>query len=144
MDEAHEKAQEHLKTAQKRQKDHYDRFVAGEEIMVGDHMCLYVPVIKTGKKLHSPWQGQHVMVKTISDNLNAELFKADPELAAPIMTSLFTKIWEQEEIPIDWSRGLIVKISKKWSLSDCNNWQGITLLSVPSKIFCKIIIQCIT
>ena len=35
--------------------------------MVGDHMCLYVPVIKTGKKLHSPWQGQHVMVKTISD-----------------------------------------------------------------------------
>ena len=67
MDEAHEKAQEHLKTAQKRQKDHYDRFVAGEEIMVGDHMCLYVPVIKTGKKLHSPWQGQHVMVKTISD-----------------------------------------------------------------------------
>ena len=78
------------------------------------------------------------------DNLNAELFKADPELAAPIMTSLFTKIWEHEEIPIDWSRGLIVKISKKWSLSDCNNWQGITLLSVPSKIFCKIIIQCIT
>ena len=78
------------------------------------------------------------------DNLNAELFKADPELAAPIITSLFTKIWEQEEIPIDWSRGLIVKISKKWSLSDCNNWQGITLLSVPSKIFCKIIIQRIT
>lgn len=35
--------------------------------MVGDHMCLYVPVIKTGKKLHSPWQGQHVMVKTVSD-----------------------------------------------------------------------------
>ena len=25
LDEAHEKAQEHLKTAQKRQKDHYDR-----------------------------------------------------------------------------------------------------------------------
>ena len=78
------------------------------------------------------------------DNLNAELFKADPELAATILTPLFTKIWEQEEIPTDWSRGVIIKIPKKGSLSDCNNWRGITLLSVPSKIFCKVIIQRIT
>ena len=75
------------------------------------------------------------------DNLNAELFKADPELAATILTPLFTKIWEQEEILTDWSRGVIIKIPKKGSLSDCNNWRGITLLSVPSKIFCKVIIQ---
>ena len=72
------------------------------------------------------------------DNLNAELFKADPELAATILTPLFTKIWEREEIPTDWSRGVIIKIPKKGSLSDCNNWRGITLLSVPSKIFCKV------
>ena len=78
------------------------------------------------------------------DNLNAELFKADPELAATILTTLFTKIWELEEIPTDWSRGVIIKIPKKGSLSDCNYWRGITLLSVPSKIFCKVIIQCIT
>ena len=55
-------------------------------------------------------------------NLNAELFKADPELAATILTPLFTKIWEQEEILTDWSRGVIIKIPKKGSLSDCNNW----------------------
>ena len=30
---------------------------------------------------------------------------------------------------------------KKGSLSDCNNLRGITLLSVPSKISCKVIIQ---
>ena len=55
------------------------------------------------------------------DNLNAELFKADPELAATILTTLFTKIWEQEEIPTDRSGGVIIKIPKKGSLSDCNN-----------------------
>ena len=38
----------------------------------------------------------------------------------------------------------MIKIPKKGSLSDCNNWRGITLLSVPSRIFCKVIIQCIT
>ena len=52
------------------------------------------------------------------DNLNAELFKADPELAATILTPLFTKIWEQEEIPTDWSGGVIIKIPKKGYLSD--------------------------
>ena len=75
------------------------------------------------------------------DNLNAELFKADPELAATILTPLFIKIWEQEEIPSDWSRGVIIKIPKKGSLSDCDNRRGITLLSVPSKNFCKVIIH---
>ena len=79
-----------------------------------------------------------------NDNLNAELFKADPELAATILTPLFTKIWEQEETPSDWSTGVIIKIPKKGSLSDCNNWRRVTLLSVPSKIFCKVIIQRIT
>lgn len=79
-----------------------------------------------------------------NDNLNAELFKADPGLAATILTPLFTKIWEQEEIPSDWGTGVIIKIPKKGSLSDCNNWRGVTLLSVPSKIFCKVIIQRIT
>ena len=30
-------------------------------------MYLYVPVIKNGKKFHSPWQGLHVVVKKIGD-----------------------------------------------------------------------------
>ena len=32
---------------------------------------------------------------------------------------------------------MIIKIPKKGSLSDCNNWRGITLLFVPSKSFAK-------
>ena len=39
---------------------------------------------------------------------------------------------------------MTIKIPKKGFLSDCNNWCGITHLSVPSKIFCKVIIQRIT
>ena len=75
------------------------------------------------------------------DNLNAELFKADPNLTADILLPLFTQIWEQEKVPLDWTKGVIIKIRK---LSDCNNWRGITLLSIPRKIVCKIIIQRIT
>ncbi|KAL0187117.1 hypothetical protein M9458_018787, partial [Cirrhinus mrigala] len=75
------------------------------------------------------------------DNLNAELFKADPDLAATILQPLFRTIWERKQVPDDWNKGIIVKIPKKGALSDCNNWRGITLLSVPSKILAKVIIQ---
>ncbi|XP_035829459.1 uncharacterized protein LOC101855698 [Aplysia californica] len=75
------------------------------------------------------------------DNLNAELFKVDPELTAAILQPLFKTIWEGEQIPEDWSTGVIVKVPKKGALRDCNNWRGITLLSVPSKILAKIIIN---
>ena len=78
------------------------------------------------------------------DNLDAELFKADPELAATILQPLFTAIWAGEEVPEDWTKGVIVKIPKKGALNDCNNWRGITLLSMPSKILAKIIIKSIS
>ena len=79
-----------------------------------------------------------------ADNLNAELFKADPEQAANILLPLYTNIWLEKKIPPDWTKGVIIKVPKKGTLSDCNNWRGITLLSVPSKIFCKIITHRIT
>ena len=75
------------------------------------------------------------------DNLNAELFKAEPELAAQVLQPLFTTIWEEKQLPDGWTEGVIVKIPKKGALSNCNNWRGITLLSVPSKILAKLIIR---
>ena len=89
-----------------------------------------ITAIKSLKNGKSPGQ----------DNLNAELFKVDPELAAKILYPLFTIIWEGTVIPDDWTKGIIIKLAKKGTLSDCNNWRGITLLSVPSKIMAKIII----
>jgi hypothetical protein len=36
---------------------------------------------------------------------------------------------------------IIVKLPKKGDLSDCNNWRGITLLSIPGKVFLSILLQ---
>ena len=60
------------------------------------------------------------------DNLNAELFKADPELAATVLQPLFPAILHGEQIPEDWTTWGNVEIPKKGSLSDCNNWRGIS------------------
>ncbi|GFR70600.1 hypothetical protein ElyMa_002076500, partial [Elysia marginata] len=37
------------------------------------------------------------------DGLNAELFKADPELAAEVLLPLLTKAWKEKEIPEEWN-----------------------------------------
>ena len=69
LEEVHEHAREHLRTAQKRQKDYYDQRIAGEQIKVGDRVFLHDPAVKKGqtKKLHSPWQGPYIVMTKIGD-----------------------------------------------------------------------------
>jgi hypothetical protein len=47
------------------------------------------------------------------DNLDVELFKADPEIAATILQPLLTAVWEEEKVPDDWCKGVIAKIPNK-------------------------------
>lgn len=48
----------------------------------------------------------------------------------------------KEEFPKDWTLGTIVGIPKKGNLADqWNDWKGVTLLSIPSRVFCKVIIM---
>jgi len=54
---------------------------------------------------------------------------------------LLEKIWKEEKIPENWEEGLIIKIPKKGDLSNYNNWRGVTLLSISSKILTRIILN---
>ena len=74
------------------------------------------------------------------DSITSELLKADIETTACVLEDLFRAVWESEEIPEDWNCGLIVKLPKKGNLTDCGNWRGITLLSVPAKVMGRVII----
>ena len=51
------------------------------------------------------------------------------------------KVWEDKRIPDDWNEATIIRIPKKGASNDCNNWRGITLLSIPSEILAKIIMN---
>ncbi len=71
----------------------------------------------------------------------AELPKHGGETVAEELIYLFNLIWEAEEVPGDWRRGATVKLPKEGNLSDCNNWRGITLLSIPGKVFCSVLLN---
>ena len=47
-------------------------------------------------------------------------------------------MWEKEQIPEDWQRGLIVKLPKKGDLTECNNWRGVKLMVAAAKVLGRI------
>ena len=47
------------------------------------------------------------------DMIQAKMLKADRQLSSSVLTEFFRKVWEGEEIPEDWSEGIIVKLPKK-------------------------------
>ena len=44
-------------------------------------------------------------------------------------------------MPNDWKHGHLIKLPKKGKLKECSNWRGITLLSVPGKVFSRILLE---
>ena len=74
------------------------------------------------------------------DSIAVEMLKADADTTTNVVHELFQKIWDQEEIPDDWSRSLIVKLPKKGDLTVCGDWRGITLMSTAAKVMGRVII----
>ncbi|VDP00343.1 unnamed protein product [Schistosoma mattheei] len=71
------------------------------------------------------------------DNIPAEALKSDIEVTANTLRVLFKKIWEEEQVPMDWKE----EIPKKGILSKCENYRGSTLLSVPGKVFNRVLLN---
>ena len=71
----------------------------------------------------------------------AEAIKADMETVTNMLHSLFSKIWEKEEVPAQWKGGIVIKLPKKGDLRDCNNYRGIMLLSVPDKVLNRVLLE---
>ncbi|XP_078682172.1 uncharacterized protein LOC144916725 [Branchiostoma floridae x Branchiostoma belcheri] len=75
------------------------------------------------------------------DEISAEMLKHGGESTVEMLTRLMNRCWQEGQVPRDWQDGVIVKLPKKGDLSDCNNWRGITLLSIPGKVFCAVLLR---
>jgi len=58
---------------------------------------------------------------------SAEMLKHSKDTAAKQLVELFNIIWQDVKVPADWKIDVIIKLPKKGSLKDCNNWRGITV-----------------
>ena len=74
-----------------------------------------------------------------ADGVTEELLKAEETETPRRLMCILREICESETIPEAWKTGLIVKFLKKGDLGEYNNWIGVTLLPITSKVFSKII-----
>ena len=74
------------------------------------------------------------------DGIPPEAFKADINTSVEALHKVFSNIWEKEDIPTEWKTGHLVKLPKKGDLGNCNNWRGITLLVIASKVLTRVVL----
>lgn len=71
----------------------------------------------------------------------AELLKGGGEAVILSLHAVLCSAWNTGVIPTDWKKGIIVPIWKgKGDRQDCNNYRGVTLLSVPGKVLARVIL----
>ena len=96
-----------------------------------------ISIAETEKAIHRLKNGKSPGIHGIS----AELLKCSEKDAVKQFHLLINAIWKEQCVPEDWKKSLIVKVPKKGDLTQCDNYRGISLLSVPSKILCRVLID---
>jgi hypothetical protein len=52
---------------------------------------------------------------------------------------LFKKVWDMEEFPSQWMRGVICPLFKGGDVQDCGDYRGIALLSIVGKVLGRVL-----
>ena len=68
------------------------------------------------------------------DGLVAEMFLSSSHIAVPYLLKLFNCIFSAGVFPELWSKAVIIPIYKKGNPNDADNYRGISLTSVFSRI----------
>jgi hypothetical protein len=78
-----------------------------------------------------------------TDLIPAKLIKAGCVTLCSEIHRLICYVWNKEELPQQWKESIIVQIHKK-VIRQCNNYQGISLLSTAHKILSNILLAKLT
>lgn len=74
-----------------------------------------------------------------TDNIPAECLKANTNCLLPPIYNLFLQCWQQGTVPQNMRNAKIVSLYKnKGDKGDCDNYRGISLLSIVGKAFARI------
>jgi len=73
------------------------------------------------------------------DGTIIELFKCGKDFLIPYLEIILNSAFESSHFPKSWCVGVLIPLHKKGSVSEPNNYRGITLLSAFSKIYTSIL-----
>ena len=77
------------------------------------------------------------------DNIPAEMVQAGGEDMISVLLIICNKIWQTGEWPTQWTQSLVITLPKKGNLQLCQDYRTISLISHPSKVMLKILLNCL-
>ena len=66
------------------------------------------------------------------NNISSELLKNGSEATTTVLTTTRPKIWEKKELPKEWTQPLVVRLRKKGSPKQCQNYCTISLQAIQA------------
>ena len=70
-----------------------------------------------------------------------EFFIYGIDLIAHILVKLFNRLFQKGEYPESWCESLIVVLHKKGDINNTDNYRGISLQNVLSKLYCAVLVS---
>jgi len=67
------------------------------------------------------------------------MLKAGGEAVVQWLHKIVDLAWSSGNVPMDWQKAVIVPIHKKGSKTQCKNYRGISLLSIPGKVYASVL-----
>jgi len=71
------------------------------------------------------------------------MIQAGEECSVEMLHVLCNKIYQEKKCPVNWEKAKIVPIHKEYDKRECNNYRVTSLLSVPGKVYTRILQQCL-
>ncbi|KAL0200215.1 hypothetical protein M9458_003402, partial [Cirrhinus mrigala] len=73
------------------------------------------------------------------DDIRPEYLKSLDVVGLSWLTRLCNIAWWLGTVPLDWLTGVVVPLFKKGDRRVCSNYRGITLLSLPGKVYARVL-----
>uniref|UniRef100_A0A3B3C6W3 Reverse transcriptase domain-containing protein n=1 Tax=Oryzias melastigma TaxID=30732 RepID=A0A3B3C6W3_ORYME len=73
------------------------------------------------------------------DEVRPDSLKSLDAVGVSWLTRLCSIAWQTGTVPVDWQTGVVVPLFKKGDRRVCSNYRGITLLSLPGKVYARVL-----
>ena len=136
-----------MERIRERWKEHFDQLLnAGRELTDECLQQLEVPSGSDEEPCPSLTEVEEAVSKLKNhkacgaDGIYGEMLKAGGGTMVKHLHHLITRIWSCERVPEDWTKAIIVPLFKKGDPSVCDNWRGLSMLSVVGKVLAHVIL----
>ena len=75
------------------------------------------------------------------DSITAEVIKNAGQPMIDMLHKIFNTVWKHKQTPKDWAKMLVTPIHKKGDKLNPGNYRAISLLSIPGKVFSRILLN---